>query len=103
MTIAAKCGAKNVIIIYYSYAHSSAGIIEDLGSGGRWFVPRLDQYSFQELMIFIAPRFIHPSTLSIISTTVMWESIQWLGQNIVRSTGYKNSRKAWIGVLARAI
>ena len=30
----------------------------------------------------------------------MWESSYWLGKNIARSTGYKNSRKAWMGALA---
>ena len=32
--------------------------------------------------------------LSIVVTMVMWESSQWLGKNIVWSTGLKNSRKA---------
>ena len=34
------------------------------------------------------------SFLSIVSTTVIWESSQWLGKNIVRSTYQKNCRKA---------
>ena len=37
-------------------------------------------------MIVIATGFIPVSPLSIASTLVMWESSQWLGKNIVRST-----------------
>ena len=36
------------------------------------------------------------------SILVMWESSQWLGKNIVWSTGKKNFRKAMIGALAAA-
>ena len=70
---------------------------------GRWFHPWLGQYSFQELMIVTETGFIPLSPVSVFSTMVMWESSQWLGQNIVWSTGQKNSRKAWIGALATAI
>ena len=35
--------------------------------------------------------------LSVVSTMVMWKSSQWLGKNIVQSTGQENSMKAWIG------
>ena len=55
------------------------------------------------LMIVIATGLIPLSSLSVVSTTVTWESSQWLGKNIVRSTGLKNSRKVWIGALAAAI
>ena len=41
--------------------HSSVGSVADLRTGGRWFDPQLDQYSFQELMIVIA-------TISFLST-----------------------------------
>ena len=82
--------------------HSSVGSVADLRTG-RWFDPRLGQYSFRGLMIIIATRFIPLSPLSVVSTMVMWESSQWLGKNIVRSTGKESSRKAWIGALAAAI
>ena len=39
------------------------------------------------LMIVIANGFFPLSPLSVVSTMVMWESSQWLGKNIVRSTG----------------
>ena len=42
-------------------------------------------------------------SLSIVFTRVMWESSQRLGNNFVRSTGKKNSRKAWIDALVAAI
>ena len=58
-----------------------------LRTGGCWFDPRLSQYSFQGLMIVIATGFISLSLLSIVSTMVIWESSQWLGKNIVQSTG----------------
>ena len=53
----------------------------------RWFDPQLGQYSFQGLMADISTGSIPLPLLSIVSTTVMWESSLWLGQNIVRSTG----------------
>ena len=37
-------------------------------------------------MIIIATGFIALLTLSIISMMVIWESSQWLGQNIMQST-----------------
>ena len=37
-------------------------------------------------MIASARGFIPLSSLSIVSTMVLWESSQWLGMNIVRST-----------------
>ena len=51
-------------------------------------------------MIVIATGFLPLSAMSGVSTMVMWESSQCLGKNIVRSTGQKNSRKAWICALA---
>ena len=83
--------------------HSSVGCVAVLRTGGRRFDPRLGQYSFRGLMIVIATGFIILSPLSVVSTMVMWESSQWLKKNIVRSTGYKHSRKAWIGALAAVI
>ena len=65
---------------------SSVGSVTDLRTGGRWFDPRLGQYSFRGLMVFIATGFIPLSLLSVVSTMGMWESGQWLGKNIVRST-----------------
>ena len=38
-------------------------------------------------MIVTATGFIPLSSLSVVSTMVMWESSQWLGKNIVRGTG----------------
>ena len=67
--------------------HSSVGSVEDLRTGGRWYDPRLGQYSFRGLIIVIATGFIPLSPLSVVSTMVMWESSQWLGRNIVRSAG----------------
>ena len=67
--------------------HSLVGSVADRRPRGRWFDPRLDQYSFHGLMIVIATGFIPLSPLSIVSTMVKWESSQWLEQNIVRSTG----------------
>ena len=63
---------------------SSVGSVADLIIGGRWFDPRLDQYSVLGLKIVIATGFI---PLSVVSTMIMWKSSQWLGKNIVLSTG----------------
>ena len=91
--------ASNALNLDNVEPHSSVGSIVDLRTGGRWFDPWLGQYSFQGLMMVIATGFIPLSLLSVVSTMVLWESSQWLGKNIVRSTGKKNSRKAWIGAL----
>ena len=90
-------------IMQYAEPHSSVGSVADLRTGGRWFDLRLGQYSPLGLVIVTATGFIPLLRLSIILTMVMWESSQWLGKNIVQSTGLKNSRKAWIGALAAAI
>ena len=63
------------------------GSVADMRTGERWFDPRLSQYSFQGLMIVIVTGFISLLLLSVVSTMVMWESSQWLGKNIVWSTG----------------
>ena len=73
--------------IYHAEPHTSVGTVADLKTVGRWFDPRLGQYSFRGLMIVIATGFIPLSPLSVVSTMVMWESSLWLGKNIVRSTG----------------
>ena len=83
--------------------HSTVGSVVDLRTGGCWFDPWLSQYSFRGLMIVIATGFIPLSQQSVVSTMVKWESSQWLGKNIVQSTGKRNSGKAWIGVLTAVI
>ena len=90
-------------VIATAEPHSSVVSVADLRRGGRWFDIRLGQYSFRRLMIVIATGFIPFSPLSVVSTMVMWESSQWIGNNFVRSTGLKSSRKAWICALAVAI
>ena len=77
--------------------------MQDLKTGGRWFDSQLGQYSFQGLMIAIATGFISLSLLFVVSTMVVWKSSQWLGNNIVRSTGQKNFRKTLRGALAPVI
>ena len=67
--------------------HSSVGSVTELRTGGRWFDPRLGQYSFRGLMIVIASGFIPLSPLSVVSTMVRLKSSQSLGKNIVWSTG----------------
>ena len=63
----------------------------DLSTGGHWFDPWVSQYSFRGLMIVIAivivTGFIPLLHLSVVLTMVLWENSQWLGKNIVRSTG----------------
>ena len=72
---------------------SSVGSVADLRTGGRWFDPWFGHYSFRGLMTVIATGFIPLSPLSVVSTMVMWESRQWLGKNIVHSTGLKKKKK----------
>ena len=71
----------------FSRAPQLNGSVADLRTGGRRFDPLLGQYSFRGLMIIITTGFVPLSPLSVVSTMVMWESSQWLGKNIVRSTG----------------
>ena len=72
----------------YAEPHCSVGSVADLRTGGRWFDPRLGQYSIRGLRIVIATGFIPLSPMSVVSTMFMWESSQWLGKNnIVRCTG----------------
>ena len=42
-------------------------------------------------MIVIAKGLIPLSSLSIVSRMVMWESRQWLGKNIIKSTQIKTT------------
>ena len=50
--------------------HSSVGSVADLRTGGRWFDPRLGQYSLRRLMIVIVTGFIFLSPLSVVSAMV---------------------------------
>ena len=54
-------------------------------------------------MTVIATGFIPVSPLSIASTMVIRKSSQWLGMNIERRTGKKNSWNAWVGAPAAMI
>ena len=47
---------------------SSVSGIADLRTGGRWFDPRLGQYSLQGLMIVIVTGFLPLSLLSVVLT-----------------------------------
>ena len=71
----------------WAESHSSVGSVAELRTGGYWFDPWLGQYSVPGLMIVIVTGFISLSQLSVVSTIVKWESSQWLGKNIMRSTG----------------
>ena len=82
---------------------SSLDCTQDLRKGGRWFNSWGDQYSFSELLMVIATRFIPLSPLSIVSKIVKWESSQWLGKNIVWITYKKDPQKAWTGALITLI
>ena len=72
---------------HFAEPHSSFGRVVDLRTGGRFFDPRLCQYSFRGLMIVIVTGIIPVSLLSVVSTMDMLESSQWLGKNIVQITG----------------
>ena len=84
--------------------HSSDGSVQELRTGGRWFVLQLGQYSFRELMTSHCDR-IHCSLTTVHcldygyvgNRPVAWE------EYIVCSTAEKNSRKALRGALAAAI
>ena len=73
------------IMKYLAAPHSSVCSVADLRTGGRWFDPRLGQYSFRRLVIVIVVGFIFLPKLSVVS--IMWESRQWLEKNIVQCTG----------------
>ena len=101
------CACLNIISIcmmcmLQAEPHRSFGSFADLRTGGRWFDPRPWPIFFRRIDDGHCNR-IQSSLLSVVSTMVMWESSQWRGKNIVRSTGKKNSRKAWIGALPTVI
>ena len=62
---------------------NSVNSVQNLNTEGRWFDPRLGQYSFRGLAIVIATGLFFLSPLSIVSKMVMWESSQLLENNIV--------------------
>ena len=78
-------------------------IPQELRTVGFWFDPQVGQYSFPGLMILIATGVIPLSPLTITLIIVIKESRQWLGKNIARSAGKKNSKRVWVGALAAAI
>ena len=49
---------KKPVFKRLSSPHSSVGSVADLRTGGRWFDPRVSQYSFRGLMRVIATGFI---------------------------------------------
>ena len=67
--------------------HSFVCSISNFRTRGHLFNPWLGQYFFRRLTIFIVTVFIPLSMLSVVSTMAKWESSQWLGKNIVQSTG----------------
>ena len=46
------------VSLHFTKPHSSVGSVADLRTGGHWFDPRLDQYSFRGLMIASVTGFI---------------------------------------------
>ena len=62
--------------------HGSVASVQHLRTGGRWFDPRLGQYSCRGLIIVIATGFIPLPSLSIVSTMAMWESSQEVAGSI---------------------
>ena len=86
-TLESACLSVFLSIGLSAESQSSAGSVADLRTGGGWFDPWLSRYSFRGLMIVIVTGFIPLSLLSVVWTMVMWESGQWLGKNIVQSTG----------------
>ena len=77
---------------------SPIGSVQNLRTGGRWFDLWLGQYSVFGLTTVIATGFIPLSLLPIVSTVVTW-----LGYNIVRVGGKKNSMIARLVALAAGI
>ena len=62
---------------------SLVGSLQDFGTVGRRFEADSNETGFVPL-----------SRVSIVPTMVMWESSQWLGKNILQSTGKKNILEA---------
>ena len=70
-----------------SFVADPHSAVNSVRQGGRCFDSRLGQYSFRGLTIVITTGFVPLSPLSVVSTMVLWESSQWLGKNIVQSSG----------------
>ena len=68
-------GPYCVSVIHDAEAHSSFDSVADLKTG-RWCDPRLGHYSLRGLMIVIVTSFIPLLPLSVVLTTVMWDSSQ---------------------------
>ena len=82
--------------------HSSLGSIADLRTAGRWFDPRLGQYSSRGLIIVIATGFI-PHCCLLLRQWLSGKAASSLERILCRLLVKKNSRKAWVGALAAAI
>ena len=78
----------------------SVDSIQDLRTVGRWFDPRLGQYSLK-IIYDIHCDGIHSSLAAVHCFEDGYE--RKLGKNIPLKTGKKNCMKAWTGPLAAAI
>ena len=84
--------------------HSSVGSIADLRTGGRWFDPRLSQYSFQGCMYDS-----HCNRINFSLTTVCCFDNGYVGKHPVAWKEYcmeywlTELMKAWIGALAAVV
>ena len=93
-----------VASLHEAQPHSSVGSVADLRTGGRWFDPRLGQYSLRGLMIVIATGFIPFSPLSVVSTMVMWENSHPVaGKEYCAKYWLKELQESMVGALASAI
>ena len=76
-------------------------VVKDLRRRGRWFDPRLGQYSFRGLMMVDTTGVIPRSLLFIVSIIVMWESSRRLEMNsllcgvLVNRTQGKHEQMLW--------
>ena len=71
--------------------HGVVGSVPDLRAVGRWFNPRLGQFSFPGLIIVNATRIIPLSKLCFVSLMVMWESLERiLCRVLVKKTSEKH-------------
>ena len=76
--------------------HSSVGSVADLRTGGHWFDPRLGRYHFDRIESSLTAVLCFDNSY-VGKQPVVWKEYcaeYWLK---------KNSRKAWIGILAAAI
>ena len=62
----------------FAEPHSRVSGVADLKTGGRWFDPRLGQYSCQRLMVVIATGLIPPSPLPVVATMVYGQAASGL-------------------------